>query len=455
MASKNLPVNIDSTYTDNPDDASVALHQQYHDDEHELINLFDYDLMVAGAAGDFLAKDGGTGLWAPTAAPTGGGGGTGLSESLLGVIAIDDETGTDDARFTTTLTAANTATYPPVVQFGARNYTMSTLTRGFFTGLRARGSGGYSNPERNSGTKTGTRISLSGTGNWFEHTGGDVFSVTFEDLSLTGGSAVTAWGRNASATGTLYCMSMSGIFTSGLRSVIGTQTNKILMTAASFKGDWEINNSYNGAFHLGGSDNVFWADGMLLDSGTAFNTAGSANGQYHLWFDFMEKSYIGPLYVTCEGPWNGVRVTGPSAPATSGGSNLGGPLNFFGLRLEGRNAGAECNGACFRIEGGSAILRDSWVSYGMGSPSTPGHSPTDAGVIHQEGGILVVSGCTYDAATGISKTTVPWIYCGGGELMVNHAMRGSKGGTWSTTRPWVQDGAGTVLVSDASVDVHT
>ena len=69
------------------------------------------------------------------------------------------------------------------------------------------------------------------------------------------------------------------------------------MTASQFDGYWETNNSYNGAFQIGGSDNTLWPDGMLFDSGTAFNSAGSAAGQFHLWCDYLEKTFIGPLYI--------------------------------------------------------------------------------------------------------------------------------------------------------------
>jgi len=41
MAGPNLPVNIDAAYPDSATDASVKLHQQYHDGIHALVNQFD------------------------------------------------------------------------------------------------------------------------------------------------------------------------------------------------------------------------------------------------------------------------------------------------------------------------------------------------------------------------------------------------------------------------------
>lgn len=70
MASKNLPVNIDTTYSDDPADASRQVHQTHHDDTHEVVNLFDYDALVAATAGYYLFVDPATGLIAAVAPPT-------------------------------------------------------------------------------------------------------------------------------------------------------------------------------------------------------------------------------------------------------------------------------------------------------------------------------------------------------------------------------------------------
>lgn len=362
--------------------------------------------------------------------------GAGVSAVNFGQFFLDSATGaTDDARYGNSLSTVSADTYPRIIKCQAKNYAISTAARSPYTGWRLEGTWGYSNPERNSGTKTGTRFSLSMNGGFMEHSGGDVFSLSMRDISFTGGSSATVFSRNASATGTLYCFHASGIYASGCRSLFGTQASKMVITAADWWGTWEVNNCYSGAFHLGGSDNVLWRDGMLLDSGTAFNSAGASNGQYHIWMDSLEKSDVGPVYETAEGAWAGIRQTGPATPWTSGGNNMGGPITYYGLRLEGRNAGAESNGSLFRLEGGIAILDKCWISYGMGSPATPGHSPADAGMIHQTGGILDVDGCTTDFATGVSKTTVPFVYSAGGEWGYRAIKRASKGGSWGTTRP--------------------
>jgi hypothetical protein len=354
--------------------------------------------------------------------------------SDFGAVLLDSFTGADDdAKLDSALSTLAAETYPRTLLLTNRQYTFATVNRVPFEGMRIRGPHGYSNPERSSASKSPNRVRLTGTGAWFTATS-QVFQVSFSNLSFTGGTNAWVLGSTSDSVGNWYCLQMRDIFTSGLKSVIGSQAQKVLITAAQFDGAWEINNCYNGAFHLGGSDNTLWPAGMLLDSGTAFNTAGSANGQYHIWCDFLEKSYIGPIYVTCEGAWNGVRVSGPAFNTTA--SNQGGPLVFHGSRIEGRNENAPCNGSVVRQEGGMVILRDCWIGYGMASPTTPGHTPADAGMVHHSGGTLIVDGCTYDRATGVAET-VPFVYTSStGDCMVSKTMHGATTGAW-TGRPRV------------------
>lgn len=352
-----------------------------------------------------------------------GGGGSTDAATPYGVVFLDSFAGADDdAKLTAAMTAVTGDTYPRAIQLSARAYTFNTA-RTAFDGLRIIGPQGYSNPERGGGSKSTMRINLGMSGAWITSNGTN-YQVSLHNLTFGGGS-------NASVlAGTFYCLSMKNIFSSGLRSVLGTQAAKLLLTAANFSGDWEINNCYSGAFHLGGSDNTFWTNGMLLDSSASFNVAGAANGQYHLWFDGMEKSTVGPLYITCEGGWGGVRVSGSAFGSTS--NNQGGPIVIAGAKIEGRNAGAPCNGANVRVDGGIVTLRDCWISYGMGDTGSFGNG--DAGVIHHSGGQLNVSGGTYDRATSVAETT-PWVYTeSNADCIVTTAFRASKGGTW-TGRP--------------------
>lgn len=66
MASVNLPETVDTTYADDGADATVKLHQQYHDAEAKVVNRFDYDLILSAATNQIMAKLA-SGLWGPTA----------------------------------------------------------------------------------------------------------------------------------------------------------------------------------------------------------------------------------------------------------------------------------------------------------------------------------------------------------------------------------------------------
>jgi hypothetical protein len=306
-----------------------------------------------------------------------------------------------------------------------RQYSFATGNLVPFDGLRIQGPSGYGNPERSSQTKMPGRVALSMSGPWISAGTGTYYSVSLHNLSFTGGSGATILGGTS---GQFYCLSMRDIFSSGLYSVLGTQANKLLLTAASFTGDWEINNCYTGAFHLGGSDNVFWSDGMLLDSGTAYLAAQSATGQHHLWLDGMDKSTVGPLYITAEGGWGGIRVSGPAFNSVT--TNMGN-VSVTGARIEGRNPGAGSDGALVRIDGGGLILRDCHINYGMVAPSSNGHSPVDAGIIHHAAGQLLVTGCTYDRANSIAES-VPFVYTNtSADCLVNSIRRASRAQSWA------------------------
>lgn len=363
----------------------------------------------------------------------------------FGVVPLDSFAGaSDDAKLTAALSAVAADTFHRTILLTNRQYSFSTVNRVPFDGLKIKGPTGYSNPEKGNNNMPG-RVALSGSGAWFAATA-EVFGVSLHNLSFTGGSGAWVVGGTAN----WYCLSMRDIFTSSLKSVVGSQAQKALLTAANFTGDWEINNCYNGAFHMGGSDNTFWSDGMLLDSGTAFYTAGPATDQFHIWMDGMEKSYVGPLYITAEGGWRAIRHDGAAWGSTS--SNQGGPITYYGMRVEGRNPGAPCNGSLVKVGGGIARFHGCDFNFAMASPT----AANDNGVIAHTGGQLSVRDCTYDRATGVAES-VPFVWTNSsGDCQVNGAMRSQRGGTW-TGRPRVALASGTTenRITDATVTLIT
>jgi len=334
----------------------------------------------------------------------------------------------DDAKLTNAMSLAAAQTYPPPILLGPRNYSFSN-NRTLYDGFTLIGVQGMGNAELTNQGTTRTRVTVGGTGTWLSANGGirsgtQNWDVAIRNIAFTGNSSKQFMG----GTAVLWCMNLQDCSWSSWSSILGSQATKLLINLCLFDGWLSFHNSYHGGIHIGGSDNTLFVGMTNIDSGTAFNSSGGANGQYHLWLDSLEKSTIGPIYLTCEGAWNGIRVSGPAH--NTGGSNLGGPLWITGAKIEGRNAGAACNGSAIRVEGGQLHLRDTWIGYGMVSPATPGHSPQDAGMIHQTAGQLLVDGCTYDRATGVAET-VPFVYSAGGKARVSNTFIGSKGGTWS------------------------
>jgi hypothetical protein len=358
---------------------------------------------------------------------------TGIADAHYGIrgVPLDGFAGADDnAKLTAAMSYAAAQTYPPPILLAARNHTFSGQ-RTLYDGFALHGVPGPSNAEKSSVgvTKTRCAVSVGSSLPWLVASGGvadgaQVWDVSIRDIAFVGNST-TQWMGGAAV---LWVMHLNNLSFKDFKSILGSQSTKLLMNLCLIDGWMSLNASYNGAIHIGGSDNALFLGLTNLDSGTAYNSAGSANGQYHMWLDGCEKTTIGPMYITAEGGWNGIRVTGTAYNTDS--SNLGGPNWIAGARIEGRNSGAPCNGSLVRVEGGMLTLRDCWLGYAMDSPSTPGHSPADAGAIHQSGGQLLVDGCTYDRTAGQAET-VKFVYSNGGVGRVSNTMIGAKGGAWS------------------------
>jgi hypothetical protein len=363
------------------------------------------------------------------------------SPASTGMLLLNSVSGaTDDLKLTSALSTTAAETYPRTIMLDAQSYAFTSGNRVAFDGMRIQGPSGFGNPERLSSTKMPSRIVLSCNGPWFINPlNTDVFSCSFQQLSIDGsGTNAVFLGQNG--TGAWWCTLIRDMYVQELRNIFGTAANRIAFDGVIFDGAWNIGNMYGPSFHMGGSDNIFWPDGILMDTAAAYITAGGWAGEYHFWLDFMEKSTFGPGYITCRGGAHGIRVSGPSQGTTG---SQAGPISFYGMRLEGMNAATPCDGALFRQEGGIAVIRDCWTSYAMANPTANPHSPVDAGVIHHADGQLVIDGCTTDYASSVSKTTVPYVYTNTpSTVVVRSIMRASKGGSWGSNKPIVARGAG-------------
>lgn len=424
-------------------------------------NVLNIGTVTTGAAGSAAAASitgttpaqtlnltiprGDTGATGPQGPAGSGGGG-----SLNGYLDLDSQTGTtDDDKLTTAMSYAGAQTYPPTILLGARQYDFN-LARTLYNGFSIQGVAGMGNAEKKNPGYRKTMVSNGvGSGTWLSHSGSEVWDVTIRNIAFDAVGTAAQW---MGGTSVYWCMNIRDCSWTDYKSVLGSQGTKLLVNLCLMDGWLSFNNSYSGAIHIGGSDNALFMGMTNIDSGTAYANAGGANGQYHLWCDHLEKSTIGPIYLTAEGTssygWNGIRVSGPGHNTTA--SNLGGPLWITGAKIEGRNAGAPCNGSLIRVEGGILTVRDTWLGYAMKNPTVPGHSPTDAGVVHQTAGQVVLGGCTYDRATGVAES-VPLLYSAGGTANVNQITTGAKGGLW-TGKPQV-DAAGGTVTADTTVTV--
>lgn len=350
----------------------------------------------------------------------------------------------DDEKLTAAMAQESAASYPRPILLSARQHTF-TLARTVYDGFALIGVEGMSNAELSSAGSAKSRATVNTNGVWLSCSGGarsssQQWDVTIRNIAFTGSSNTQWMGGSA----IIWCMNLRDLSWSSFKSILGSQASKLLINLCLFDGWLSFNNSYNGAIHIGGSDNNLFMGMTNIDSGTAYLAPGGSNGQYHLWLDGLEKTQIGPIYVTCEGGWSAIRVSGPAYNTVS--SNLGGPNWIYGAKIEGRNKDDSSNGNIIRVDGGSLIVRDSWIGYGMKSPSSTGHSPVDAGVVHQTGGQVSLLGCSYDRATGVAET-VPFLHQSGGSAALRDITIGAKGGVW-TGKPRY---AGSTVRADDSV----
>jgi hypothetical protein len=252
------------------------------------------------------------------------------------------------------------------------------------------------------------------------------------------------------ASGQLQASLIRDVSFANFDRVMGSDTAQALFTACTFNGWWECNNNRKGAFRMGGSDCTFWTDGMLLDSNPA---SYPGTGQTHLTFDYMDKTTVGPLYITCEAGWQGIRVNGPAYNQTAGTSN-GGPLTFRGLRVEGRNQTQPSYGAIIRVTGGIVDLSSTWIGFGMSDPTnstiTATRPTTDAGIIHVTGGYVDLDRVTYGRASTVAET-VPLVYATGGVVNVKRVAVSRNNGPW-VGKPRVNNN-GAEVDTDNSVTV--
>lgn len=367
---------------------------------------------------------------------------------LRGEVNFDDAEWTgadDDATLASVMSYAGAQTHPPVIRLSNRQQGYA-FSAGFtpYRGFRLSGPNhGISNSELVDASM-GCKVNLSTNGAWLNVTGGDVWDTDVSGITFLGSSSTTFIGGDS--TSVWHCSHLRDVAFHSFKTVLGTQAQKLLMTACLIDGWFQMQGMYNGGVHIGGSDNRVFMQGALADGSQAYNTAGNATGQPHFWFDGFDNSQVGQLYVTATGLWSGVLWTG--VDYNTGVATNRGMSDMWGVTVEGQSASLPCYGSLLRVQGGLVKLHGGYIARGMSNPTAMGHTPTDAGIIHVTGGYLGVEWATYDRANGVAES-VPFIYNNGGYVDVSHVSVATTGGTW-TGLPQVHNASGT-LIHDASV----
>jgi len=331
---------------------------------------------------------------------------------------------TDDARLTSALTWAASQTYKPTIVLDEmRTYTFSQ-TRNLFSGLSISGATRPQDQARSS-KPIGNQVNLRMSGGWFNLAQSQTFGCAFTNLSLDG----TASNRLVAghASNVLWTSVFRDISCQNAAGVLGSSSTKLLNTACTIDGWWNVNNVQDRAFNVGGSDSFFKPSQMLLDSPPEL----MPDNGFLLSYSSQSKGELSGLYLTAEGH-SGVLLSGGSAIVTR---NV----------IEGRNSGAPCNGALIRVAGGMHTIRDNFLNYAMANPSTTGRD--DQGVIHVASGNVVVDGVQYDRTSAVTDST-PLVYAGAGSrVRVSNVQ--------ADFTPVVKKHATATVVADSSVQVVT
>lgn len=369
-----------------------------------------------------------------------------VGSGIPGTAALDSFTGSsDDAKLTAAMSYAASQTYPPAIRLANRLHQFSTA-RTLYSGFRLAGPGqGASNAEK-SAAMMPCQVQITSGGQWLNLTGGDVWDAFIGGgIAFIGTSSTTFMGSTDGSC--WHCSQIRDVSWNNFLSVMGTQATKLSLIASIIDGWIAVNGMYSGAFHLAGTDSRLFTNGGLFDSPAGYAPSGAS--QYHLWFDWLDYSTIGPIYITAEAKWGGIRVTGPGYNASNQASSSNtGALSMQGAVVMGRNNNAPCYGSLIRVEGGSFKVRDSLITFGMSNPTSAAHSPVDGGSVMVTGGAALLDGCTYDRYTGQAES-VPYVYTSSnGPVRVSNTFLNSRGGVW-TGLPQVHNaGTGTFKTDD-------
>jgi hypothetical protein len=347
------------------------------------------------------------------------------------MVRLSDFSGaSDDAKLTAAMAYCAAQTYRGITILldEAKTYSFSTK-QPLYTGFSIMGSFQPHDQDR-SGNPTTQEINLGTSGGWFYLNQSQTFSCSFKGLTLNGGSGQRLLDGHASNV--LWTSTFRDITAVNLGNVLGSEATKLLNTAITLDGMWNINNIQERAWVLGGSDSRLAFSMALIDSPNSGTFAGA---DYLLEYSSQAKTPTRNLYITAEGIHQAIYI----------GSGSSEHLTFTDCTIEGRNAGAPSNGRLVYVQGTNSrvTFRDCWLAYAMASPGT------HTGVVQAAGGSVLLDGCTYERATGVAET-VPFFHATAGSHIVRNIRTLGFSG-----KPRVRITGTATVDADSTVDVVT
>lgn len=315
-----------------------------------------------------------------------------------GVVQLDSFSGSDTSKLQQANTYAQAQTRVPWIQFAGRD-TSLTGTFPFYPGMKLLAPGctmGPKNLEIGSGGIVNHRVLCTagmGANSVFRATG-TINGVTIAGLAFQAGNTTTQLASSVGGNG-VYPAEYYGVTAYGFAGVWGSASEKFLCTQTRFTGHHTYLGHRGQQFQIGGSDNQYFVEGFLnMNSPSSISGGGAYQGR----FDSQQKSNIGFIYLTVEGSWGGLHISGT-------GDNF-----FFGGVYEGRAADNPSQYPLVNAAGGKSVFFGTHFGYAADTANTDG-------AIHESGAntYLKLSDCSYLRASS-TAAAFPLVYSTSGVL---------------------------------------
>lgn len=231
---------------------------------------------------------------------------------------------------------------------------------------------------------------------------------TFQHLGFEGTGTVNLFQANPMDASGLYpaYATIEGCSADNFNTVMDTPLLGCVI-------DWRyLNNLTRFGCRLGGSDNTLFPMGGKQDFGGP--AAGDSKRAAVLILSSLQKSYVGPIYITGQ----------PSTALLIEGGFMRDGVTILGATFEGRNGATGAAGAVVRVTGAGANFVSCSFNFGMRNPTATGRD--DKGIVHVSGGRVMLRDCFHESGGGAA----PFVAQTGGSAKVRDAV--GVGGTTLT-----------------------